>query len=125
MPMSRLSMDLKVIPGSQKGHWYILCIIDEVTNYLVTALLYQARSEVREALIESVMSKFGISEYLMMDQDSAFMSSVMNYLLKRLGVKVKTVGSYNHKSLQAEHNIKSSQVKYIDKTFNWTRTNLA
>ena len=44
-PMSRLSMDLKVMPRSQKGHWYILCIIDEVTNYLVSAPLYQARSE--------------------------------------------------------------------------------
>ena len=31
-PMSRLSMDLKVMPRSQKGHQYILCIIDEVTN---------------------------------------------------------------------------------------------
>ena len=33
--MSRLSMDLKVIPRSQKGHQYILCIIDEVTNYFM------------------------------------------------------------------------------------------
>ena len=35
-PMSRLSMDLKVMPRSQKGHRFILCIIDEVTNYLIT-----------------------------------------------------------------------------------------
>ena len=42
-PMSRLSMDQKVMPRSQKGHWYILCIIDEVTNYLVIAPLFQAR----------------------------------------------------------------------------------
>ena len=41
-PMSRLSMDLKVMPRSQKGHHYILCVIDEVTNYLVTAPIYQA-----------------------------------------------------------------------------------
>ena len=27
-PMSRLSMDIKVMPRSQKGHLYILCIID-------------------------------------------------------------------------------------------------
>ena len=89
-PMSRLSMDLKVMPRSQKGHWYILCIIDEVTNYLVTAPLYQARSEeVGEVLTESVLSKFGTPEYIMMDQDSEFMSSLMSYLFKRLGVKVK------------------------------------
>ena len=42
-----------------------------------------------------------------MDQDSTFMSSLMNYLLKALGTKIKKVGPYNHKSLQAEHGIKS------------------
>ena len=45
VPMSRLSMDLKVMPRSQKGHRYILCIIDEVTNLLVTVPIFQARSE--------------------------------------------------------------------------------
>ena len=31
-PLARLSMDLKVMPRSHKGHKYILCIIDEMTN---------------------------------------------------------------------------------------------
>ena len=31
----------------------------------------------------------------------------MNYLFKALGIKIKTVGPYNHKSLQADHGIKS------------------
>ena len=35
-PLSKLSMDLKVMPRSQKGHKFILCIIDEMTNYLIT-----------------------------------------------------------------------------------------
>ena len=35
------------------------------------------------------------------------MSSLMNYLFRKLGVKIKTVGPYNHQSLQAEHVIKS------------------
>ena len=34
-PLSRLSMDLKVMPRSNKGHKYILCIIDKVTHYLI------------------------------------------------------------------------------------------
>ena len=107
-PMSRLSMDLKMMPKLQKGHWYILCMIDEMTNYLITAPLYQARSEeVGEALIENIVSKFGMPDYMMMDQDSAFMSSLMSYLFKKLGITIKTVGPYNHKSLQAEHGIKS------------------
>ena len=107
-PLSRLSMDLKVMPRSQKGHQYILCVIDEMTNYLITAPLYQARSEeAGEALIENIISKFGTPDYMMMDQDSTFMSSLMSYLFKKLGINMKTVGPYNHKSLQAEHGIKS------------------
>ena len=78
------------MPKSQRGHRYILCVIDEVTNYLVCSSLYQARSEeVGEALIENVISKFGTPEYIMMDQDSAFMSSLMNYLFQSLGIKIK------------------------------------
>ena len=42
-----------------------------------------------------------------MDQDSAFMATLMNYLFKRLGIKIKTVGQYNHQSLQAGYGIKS------------------
>ena len=41
VPMSRLSMDLKVMPRSHKGHKYILCIINEVTNYLITVPIFQ------------------------------------------------------------------------------------
>ena len=44
-------MDLKVILRSHKGHKYILCIIDEVTNYLITVPILQAKSEeIGEAL---------------------------------------------------------------------------
>ena len=53
--LSRLSMDLKVMPRSYKGSRYILGVIDEVTNYIITAPVKQAKSEeVREALINSV-----------------------------------------------------------------------
>ena len=106
--MSRLSMDLKVMPKSHKGHKYILCIIDEVTNYLVTMPIFQARSEeVGEAILEHVITKHCIPDYIIMDQDSAFMSSLMSYLFHRLNIKIKMVGPYNHQSLQAKHGIKS------------------
>ena len=35
------------------------------------------------------------------------MSYLMSYLFKKLGINIKTVGPYNHKSLQAEHGLKS------------------
>ena len=82
-PMSRLSMDLKVMPRSHKGHKYILCIIDELTNFLITVPLFHAKSkEVGEALLEHVITKYCIQEYIIMDQDSTFMSSLMTYLSK-------------------------------------------
>ena len=39
--------------------------------------------------------------------DSAFMSLLMSYLFKKLGIQIKTVAPYNHQSLQAEHGMKS------------------
>ena len=45
VPLSRLSMGLKVMPKSHKSQKYILCIMNEVTNYLITVLIFQARSE--------------------------------------------------------------------------------
>ena len=92
---------------SHKGHRYILCIINEVTNYLIMVPIFQARSEeIGEALIENVITKYCIPEYIIMDQDSAFMSSLMTYLLNMFGIKIKTAATYNHQSLQAKHGIK-------------------
>ena len=65
------------MPRSHKGHKFILCIIDEV-NYLITVPIHQAKSEeVGEALIENVISKYCVPQYIIMDQDSMFMSSLM------------------------------------------------
>ena len=78
-PLSKLSMDLKVILRSSKGHKFILCIIDEVTNYLIMVPMYQSKvEEVEEALIKCVITKYCILNCIIMDQDSAFMSSLMN-----------------------------------------------
>ena len=56
-------MDLKVIPKSHKGHRFILCIIDEVTNYLIIVPIYQAKSEeLGEALRKNMITKYCIPE---------------------------------------------------------------
>ena len=47
------------MPRSHKGHRYILCIIDEVTNFLIAVPIFQARSEeIGEALIENMIKNF-------------------------------------------------------------------
>ena len=49
------------MPRLHKGHRYILCVIDEVKNYLVTVSIFQARSEeIGEAVIENVIMKYCI-----------------------------------------------------------------
>ena len=96
------------MPRSSKGHKFILCIIDEVTNYSITVPMYQSKAEeVGDALIEHVITKYCIPNCIIMNQDSTFMFSIMNYLFNKFNIKIKTVASYNHQSLQAEHGIKS------------------
>ena len=56
------------MPRLHKGHRYILCVTDEVTNNLVTIPIFQARSEeIGEALIENVIMKYCIPENIIMD----------------------------------------------------------
>ena len=57
-------MDLKVMLRSYKGHKYILCIRDEVKNYLNTVLIHHSRSEeIGNTLIE--ISTYCMPDYIM------------------------------------------------------------
>ena len=74
---------------SSKGHKFILCIIDEVTNYLIALPIYQSKvEEIGDTLIEHVAMKYCVPDCVIMDQDSAFMSSLMNYLFNKLDIKI-------------------------------------
>ena len=87
------------MPRSHKVHKYI-CVKDDITNYSITVPIHQAKSEeIGDALIENI-TKYCIPEYIKMDQDSTFMSSLVNYLFKKLDIKIETVASYNHQSLR-------------------------
>ena len=45
------------MPKSHKEHKFILCVIDEMTNYLITVPIYHARSEeIGAALIDSFIT---------------------------------------------------------------------
>ena len=57
---------------------------------------------------KNVISKYGIPDYIIMDQDSVLMSSLMNYI--QLDIKIKTMAFYNHQLLQTEHDIKSLSI---------------
>ena len=96
------------MPNSNKGHKFILYFIDKVMNYLIMVPIYQSKvEEISEALIEHVVTKYCVPDCIIMDQDSIFLSFLMNYLFNKFDIKIKMVAPYNHQSLQAEHGIKS------------------
>ena len=106
--MTRLSMYLKVMSHSYKVHKFGLVVIDEVTNFIVTNPhpSVKVRGD-RHCMIEHVFSKYSIPTCMSMDQASAFMYTLINYIFMKLDIKSKAVASYNHHSLQAGHGMKS------------------
>ena len=61
--------------------------MDEVTNYLITIPVYQSKAEeIGEALIEHIITKYCFPDCIIMDQDSTFMSSLMNYLFNKFNI---------------------------------------
>ena len=75
---------------------------------MVTIPIHQSSSKKRgDALTEHVFRKNSIPENMTVDQDSAFLPTLINYLFTTLGIKIKTVASYDYQSLQAEHGIKT------------------
>ena len=88
-PLSKLSMDLKVMPRSGQGYKFILCIIDKVMNYLITVPIYQSQvEEIGKALIEHIITKYCIPDCIVIDQDSTFMLSLINYLFNKFDIKI-------------------------------------
>ena len=78
------------MPLSSKGLKFILCKIDEVTNYLITVHIYQSKAEeIGDTLIEHVVIKYCILDYIILDQDSALIPSLINYLFNKLDIKKK------------------------------------
>ena len=70
-------------------------------------MYYSKVEEVGEALMKHVITKYCIPDCIIMNQDSTFMSSLMNYLFSKFNIMIKMVAPYKHQSLQAEHGIKS------------------
>ena len=106
--MTCISMDIKHMPGSSTGHNYILVMLCEISNFMVTAPMVTATSpEICQVMQNHLICVFGTPVKLICDQDPAFMSHLTQIMLLSYGVKLITVSPTNHKSLLAEHGIKS------------------
>ena len=106
--MTCISMDIKHMPKSSSGYKYILVMLCEISNFMVTAPMVTATSpEICKVIQDNLICVFGTPVKLICDQDPAFMSHLTQQMLISYGVKLITVSPTNHKSLLAEHGIKS------------------
>ena len=105
--MTRISMDIKQMPVN-RGYSHILVLLCEVSNYMVALPLTSTRTQnILEAFQRGYLAYFGPPTHIICDQDPAFTSSLMEAFVTQLNIKVILVSPTNHKSLQAEHGIKS------------------
>ena len=70
-------------------------------------LNYRPLSKLSMDLKVMSRSKYCAPDCIIMDQDSMFISTLMNYLFQKLNIKINTIAPYNHQFLQAEHGINS------------------
>ena len=90
------------------GYSHILVLLCKVSNYKVALPLQSTRTQsILEAFQRGYLAYFGPPTHIICDQDPAFTSSLMEAFVTQLNIKVILVSPTNHKSLQAEHGIKS------------------
>ena len=120
--MTRISMDIKQMPVN-RGYSHILVLLCEVSNYMVALPLSSTRTQnILEAFQRGYLAYFGPPTHIICDQDPAFTSSLMEAFVTQLNIKVILVSHTNHKSLQAEHGIKSLSgllVKHLSQVWSW------
>ena len=95
--MRPLVVDLvgPISPPSEKGHQYILTLVDYTTRYPKAIPLKNVQIEtVAEALVD-IYSRLGISEEILSDQGSQFISQCMQEVSRLLSIKGLTSSPYH------------------------------
>ena len=87
---------------------YILVLLCGISNFLVATPMRKATAEgVCPILFDNFKAYYALPMTIMCDQDPAFMSSLCQRFFKAYGIQLVTFSPTNHRSLQAEHGIKS------------------
>ena len=95
------------MPGS-KGYHFILVMICKISNFLVVAPLKATQTiPVCNAIKECFIANYSPPTHIICDQDPAFISSLAQAFFHHFGIRIIMVSPSNHKSLLAEHGIKS------------------
>ena len=100
--LTYISMDIKHMPPSKDKFHYIVVILCEVSNFIVTVPMKTATApEICNALMDSFIGYFGTPIRVVCDQDPAFMSHLTQWFLHTYSIHVTTASPTNHQSLMA------------------------
>ena len=108
--MTCISMDIKHMPVDRSPHKYqfILVMLCKVSNFMVVVPLKAAQTkEICSGINKHFIRNYGPPTHLICDQASSFPSSLAQAFFCHYGIRMITVSPTNHKSLLAEHGIKS------------------
>ena len=127
-PMEFISMDLigEFYPPSKLGYKYALTVICMLTRYVFCVPLKSKQaSEVIQAYIDNVYTKFGGSLKILSDNGTEFKNKLFEKIAKELGIKHKIyTAPYRPSSnghIKGFHNfLKSCISKHVSSQLEWT-----
>ena len=96
-PFERIAMDLigPIKPVSERGHRYILVIIDYATRHPEAIPLKTIEAEVIAEELMKIYSRLGIPKEVLTDQGSQFVSKVMKEVNRLLSIRGITTTPYH------------------------------
>ena len=107
-PFETLSLDFKSMPTSPTGFKYIMIVCCQMTRFLVCVPLKTLDAEtICEALIQKVITLFGIPSVLVTDAATSLTGKLLTLLCTALGIEQKVISVQNHGSLHVERHIQT------------------
>ena len=97
IPFQRIAVDLigPICPASERGHKYVLTVVDYATQYPEAVALKKIYTEtVAEALV-GIFSIVGVPKEIISDCDAQFTSDVMKEVARLLSLKQLTTTLYH------------------------------
>ena len=108
LTLTNISMDINICQHQKSPYKYILVLLCGISNFLgATPMKKATAEEVCPILFDNFKAYYAVPMRIICDQDPAFMSSLCQWFFKAYGIQLAAVSPTNHKSLQAEHGIKS------------------
>ena len=112
LSLTKVSMDIKEMPSAisktGKPCKFLLVLLCKTSNFVVLVPLQSTTAgDICTAIKRDFIAHYRPPNCIICNQDPAFMSNLTSYFASQLGFKLYTVGITNHKSLLAEHGIKT------------------